>query len=106
VPRVDIHESAADVLITADIPGVPESGVRLEVHGDELVLEASGPLSGPAAAGEGHAALGEVEYRRVFRVPKGIDADHITAELKDGVLRLRLPRTAAAQPRKIEVRGH
>lgn len=103
-PRVDIYESDADVLLTADLPGVPEDGVRLAIERDELVLEASTQL--PEPAGEPVAEeFANVEYRRVFLVPKGIDVDAISATLEHGVLRVRLPKTAQAQPRKIEVRG-
>ena len=103
-PRVDILESETDVLVTADLPGVPDDGVKLQIERDELVLEASTRL--PEGAGEALAReFADVEYRRVFFLPKGIDVDGITARLEHGVLRVRLPRKAEAQPRRIEVRG-
>ncbi len=103
-PRVDIYESDTDVLLTADLPGVPDGRVQLHLERDELVLEASTQL--PPSEGEVVAQeFADVDYRRVFLVPKGIDSDGITAELHDGVLRVRLPKSAAAQPRRIEVRG-
>jgi HSP20 family molecular chaperone IbpA len=103
-PRVDIYESDADVLVTADLPGVPEDGVKLDLDRDELTLEATtrlGDNPGDAVAQE----FANVDYRRVFHLPKGIDVDNISARLEQGVLRLRLPKTAQAQPRRIEVRG-
>lgn len=104
VPRVDIYESDADVLVTADLPGVPEGQVRLHVERDELLLEATTHV--PAAAGEAVGQeFGNVDYRRVFLLPKEIDVDGISAELQNGVLRVRLPKAAAAQPRRIEVRA-
>lgn len=103
-PRVDIYESDTDVLVTADLPGVPEDQVRLHLEKDELTLEATtqlGDTPGDAVAQE----FANVDYRRVFLLPKGIDVDNITAKLEHGVLRVRLPRSAQAQPRKIEVRA-
>lgn len=103
-PRVDIYESEADVLLTADLPGVPDAGVKLQVERDELVLEASAQLpdiTGDAVAQE----FGNVDYRRVFLLPKGIDVDGIHAKLEHGVLQVRLPKTAQAQPKRIEVRA-
>jgi HSP20 family molecular chaperone IbpA len=103
-PRVDIYESEADLLVTADLPGVPSDGVKLLLDRDELVLEASTRL--PENAGETVAReFADVDYRRVFHLPKGIDVDGISARLEHGVLRVRLPRSAEAQPRRIEVRG-
>lgn len=103
-PRVDIYESETDVLVTADLPGVPEDGVKLQLDRDELLLEASTKL--PEGAGEAVAReFADVDYRRVFLLPKGIDVDGISARLEHGVLRVRLPRKAEAQPRRIEVRG-
>jgi len=45
-----------------------------------------------------------VEYRRVFSVPQTIDMDKVNAELKDGVLRLHLPKSEAAKPKQIEIK--
>jgi HSP20 family protein len=103
-PRVDIYESETDVLVTADLPGVPEDGVRLHVERDELLLEATTHL-GDSPSDTVAQEFANVDYRRVFLLPKGIDADGITARLEHGVLRLRLPKAASAVPRRIEVRG-
>jgi HSP20 family molecular chaperone IbpA len=103
-PRVDIWESDQDILLCADVPGVSEDAIRLTIERDELLLEANTDL--PAAEGEPLALeFGNVQYRRVFLVPKGIDGDGISAELRDGVLRVRLPKTAQAQARKIAVQA-
>lgn len=102
-PRVDIFESDTDVLVTAELPGVPEDAVKLNLERDELVLEATSRLTPPK--GELVAAeLADVDYRRVFAIPKGIDVDGIDARLEHGLLRIRLPKSKAVQPRKIEVR--
>lgn len=102
-PRVDIFESDTDVLVTAEIPGVPEDGVKLNLDRDELVLEATSRIAPPT--GELVAAeLADVDYRRVFAIPKGIDVDGIDARLEQGLLRIRLPKSKAVQPRKVEVR--
>ncbi|MFN7147254.1 MAG: Hsp20/alpha crystallin family protein, partial [Myxococcota bacterium] len=103
-PRVDIYESDTDVLVTADLPGVPEDQVKLNLDKDELILEAAtqlGDTPGDAVAQE----FANVDYRRVFLLPKGIDVDNITAKLEHGVLRVRLPKSPQVQPRKIEVRA-
>lgn len=49
--------------------------------------------------------FGDVEYRRVFSVPKSIDVSKVNAELKDGTLKLHLPKAEAAKPRTIEIKS-
>jgi len=103
-PRIDIYESDTDVRLVADLPGVPEGNVRLHLERDELLLEATTQLAdslGEAVAQE----FGNVDYRRVFRLPKGVDADNIRADHTNGVLTVHLPKSASAQPRRIEVRS-
>jgi HSP20 family molecular chaperone IbpA len=101
-PRVDIYENDTEVLLSADLPGVADDAVRLHLERNELILEAATSL--PEAEGEAVAhEFGNVEYRRVFLVPKGIDAERIAAELKNGVLRVRLPKTSQVQPRRIPI---
>jgi len=50
------------------------------------------------------AEFGEVEYLRTFSVPQTIDISKVHAELKDGVLRLHLPKSEAAKPKQIEIK--
>lgn len=103
-PRCDIYESDDDILLLADLPGVSEEGVRLNLDRGELSLEADTRLEEPQ--GEPFAVeFGNVVYRRTFLVPKDIDATNITADLKDGVLKVRLPKHPAAQARKIQVQA-
>lgn len=101
-PRVDVFENQSEYLIVADLPGVKREDLRLDINDDELRLE------GVRHAGE-HGALLAAEYRgadyrRTFVVPQGVDRDKIEAELKAGVLRLRLPKAEALRPRQIAVR--
>jgi HSP20 family molecular chaperone IbpA len=103
-PRVDIWESDQDIVFCADVPGVKDDGVRLTLERDELTLEANTDLT-PAEGEPLALEFTNVQFRRVFLVPKGIDGDNVSAELRNGVLRVRLPKSAQAQPRKIPVQA-
>lgn len=94
VPRVDIYEGERDVLILADVPGAAPDQVKVEFARGELLLDAPTPADHP---------LGAVRWRRAFTLGRGVATDTISAELKDGVLRVTLPRTDAPQKRTIEV---
>ena len=93
-PPVDIYENKDEILILADIPGVAQEGLAVNLDKDQLTIEARRPASGGEVA---------FDYRRTFVVPRGIDAEHIGAALTSGVLRLTLPKSAALKPRQIHV---
>ncbi|MCC7539809.1 MAG: Hsp20/alpha crystallin family protein [Deltaproteobacteria bacterium] len=100
-PPVDIFENAQEVLVVADLPGVDAQGLAIRVDGEQLVLEGRRKSTSPGAP----VALEHrpADYRRSFVMPRGIDSTKIAAELKDGVLRLRLPKAEAVKPRRIPV---
>lgn len=94
-PDVDIYETDNELLLLADMPGIKEQGLQLEVSRGVLTLEAEREV-----ADNGN----KYGYYRQFRVSDRVDADAGQAELKNGVLTLRLPKTEAAKPKKIAVK--
>lgn len=96
-PAVDIFENKDELLILADLPGVTKDD--LSVHFEKGRLSIEGRLQGFAADEE------PFDYRRSFAVPQGIETEHIVANLQNGVLRLSLPKPAAAKPRQIEIKS-
>ena len=101
-PRVDVSEDDTGITLLADLPGVSREQLELRIEGDTLHLEGS---VGPATPGDLEAVYAEVRlprYRRAFTLSRELDASRIEAQLKDGVLALRIPKQAHAQPRRIE----
>jgi HSP20 family molecular chaperone IbpA len=92
-PAVDIFENSEELVLIADLPGVAEKDLQIEVACGVLTLEA------PLADEE----LDRGFYRQ-FKVAERVDADSGSAALKDGVLTLRMPKVAEAKPKKIEVK--
>lgn len=102
-PAVDIFENEAGYVFIADLPGVCEDDIKIDLHKGELSLQATRNAD---TVGEAIAAEFEpVDYRRTFKIPDVIDATKIEAELKHGVLTLRLPKSDGVRPRTIEVRA-
>jgi HSP20 family molecular chaperone IbpA len=101
-PRVDVFENEQEYLVLADLPGVTREGLSLNIHEDQLTLEArrNGTPAGNALATE----FKPLDYRRSFTLPQGVDREKVDAELKQGVLRLRLPKAEALRPRQVPVR--
>jgi len=104
-PRVDIIETPEELLLFADVPGVRSEDVDVRFENGELILHGRCNPRGPAA----NFIANEYEvgdFYRVFALSETIDAEKINAELKQGVLTVHLPKTAAVKPRKITVRGN
>lgn len=102
-PPVDVFENRDEFLLVADMPGITKDELRIHLDKGQLTFEASRaePANGKALASE----IRYSDYRRAFSVPQGIDADKVSADLQQGVLRVRLPKSAAVKPRQIQVRS-
>jgi HSP20 family molecular chaperone IbpA len=103
-PAVDVFENADELLVVVDLPGVDKDGLTVRVEKQTLLLEGK-VAARPSAqyAKLGSERFAEV-YERSFAIPEAIDVDRISAELKDGVATLRLPKSERAKPRRIPVR--
>jgi HSP20 family molecular chaperone IbpA len=103
-PPVDIYENADEVLVVTDVPGTPQEGLNIHFDKDQLFIEAT-----TNTFDEGLNPLfrefGSVDYRRVFELAPGIDVEKIQADLKNGVLSIHLPKSAATKPRRIQIKA-
>ena len=102
-PLVDIYESDDEILIHADMPGVTKEDIAINIDNGKLQLSGVRGLKAEGAAN--WVEFGDVEYVRSFSVPQTIDIEKVNAELKDGVLRLHLPKSEATKPRQIEIKA-
>jgi HSP20 family protein len=103
-PRFDVCENENEYVLMGDLPGVAADGLEITFEDQELSIWGQAPQRYPKArffAGE----YGIGDFRRTFNIGEAIDADAISAELKDGVLTVHLPKRPEAKPRKIGVRG-
>jgi HSP20 family protein len=101
-PVVDIYENDEEILLHADMPGVTKDKIIVNV--DNGKLEISGIRNLKRKGAESWQEFDDIEYKRVFSVPQTIDVSKVNAELKDGTLRLHLPKAEATKPRTIEIR--
>jgi len=103
IPSVDIYESQDSLTLVADMPGVPLENVDIDLDADQLTIRGTVPLR---AENSGKVLFQEYctgDYYRQFTLSNEIDRAKIQASMKDGVLRLVLPKAEAAKPRKITV---
>lgn len=105
-PRVDVLEDAAGITLLADLPGVNRDQLDLKVDGDTLSIEGTVSIAAPEGLEPSYLELRVPRYRRAFTLSRELDTSGIEANLKDGVLHLRIPKKAQAQPRRIDVQVH
>ena len=104
IPPVDIFENESGITLLADLPGVSRDRLGVRVDGETLVIEATASTVGPQ---DMELVYGEAQYpsyRRQFTLSRELDASRVEASLKDGVLKLSIPKLEEAKPRRIEVR--
>lgn len=104
LPRVDVFENKDGILLLADMPGVPKDKLELRVENDTLLIEGEIAPDTPENMEAVYAEVRLSRYRRAFSLSSELDTSRIDAQLRDGVLNLRIPKHAHAQPRKIEVK--
>jgi HSP20 family protein len=105
VPAVDVVESASAITVLADLPGVPRDKLNIQLEPESLTIEGEVSLAMPEGMESSHAEVRLARYRRVFSLSRELDTEKTTAEFKNGVLRLHIPKAPHLQPRKIEVRA-
>jgi len=105
MPPVDIVEDATGITLTADLPGVDRDDLVVRVEGRSLMLEAPLHLGQAESLAFVYSEIRANRYRRSFELSGELDTTAIQADLKDGVLKLRLPKMERAQPRRVEVRA-
>jgi HSP20 family protein len=100
---VDLHETAAEYVITAEVPGMQRDDLEINAHEGTLTIAGTRP-EGPAACEQYHRVeRGHGSFRRSFHLPSAIDETAITADLRDGVLTVRCPKVPDNGARRIHV---
>jgi HSP20 family protein len=105
LPRVDVFEDASGITLLADLPGVPKDRLEIKVEGDTLWIEGSVQPMTPEGLEAVYAEVRVPRFRRHFTLSRELDAAKVNANLKDGVLTLRIPKQEHAQPRRISVQA-
>ncbi len=102
-PAVDILEKKGEVIVTADMPGVDERSVDITLEKNVLTITGRIEEEVPQGYRLAVSEYGIGDYQRAFTISEEIDRDRIEASVRNGVLRLVLPKAAALKTRKIAV---
>lgn len=104
-PPIDIHEGPEGLTLEADLPGATEANLFIQLEDNVLSLHARIDSPAPEGARLIHEEYPVGDYSRSFILSDEVDRDRISAELKNGVLRLLLPKADRARTRRIEIRS-
>jgi HSP20 family protein len=102
-PKVDILETDAGLRLWAEMPGVDEGSIEVELVDGVLSLRGRVATEEYANLTPLYTEYGVGNFDARFRLSNAIDGEHIQAKLRHGVLELELPKVQAARPRKIEI---
>lgn len=105
IPPVDVVEDEAGITLTADLPGVAKENLAIRMDGDTLTIEAPVSLGESQNMEPVYAEIRAAAYKRSFTLSRELDTAKIDAALKDGVLKLYVPKAEQAKPRRIEVKA-
>lgn len=103
-PRVDILETEKGLVLMADVPGATREGVEISLERRELTIRARVEEHAPEGMTPLLREYAVGDFERRFTLSGDFDVEGISADLKDGVLTLTVPKAAEAQARRIEVR--
>ena len=104
MPPVDVIEDRTGITVRADLPGVAKDKLSLQVEADTLTIEGEVSFAMPKDMEATYAEVSVPRFRRVFTLSKELDTGKVSAEFKQGVLELRIPKAAHAQPRRIDIK--
>jgi len=104
-PLLNAWEDEGHYFVEAELPGMQLEDLEIFVNGSQLTIKGERTES-PGEQGTWHRReRGHGRFARVFELPHAVDAEHVTAELKQGVLTITLPKQPESRPRRIEVKA-
>ena len=103
-PLVDIFENERGITLQADLPGVTNDRLNLQVDKDTLRVTGEAAIGTPEDMEALWAEVRSTRYERSFALSSELDTEKISAQMKNGVLTIDIPKRAEVQPRNVEVR--
>ena len=104
-PAVDILENEQSLVLKADIPGMTESDIGISIENGTLTLKGERKFEKQEdKAGYHRIERSYGSFARSFLLPDSVDAEHVAADYKNGLLTVTIPKKEVAKPRKIEVK--
>ncbi len=100
-PAADVNESNAEYVIAVDLPGIDRSALEISIDSDRLTIRGTRNLN---ASGEYRVERRRGRFVRSFGVPTSVDQSKISADYKDGVLKVTLPKKSEQKAKRVEIK--
>jgi HSP20 family molecular chaperone IbpA len=104
-PRTDVYETQEAIMVVADMPGVEEKSLDIVLDQNVLTLRGRAEFEAPKDYTLAYNEYADGDYERSFVLSDVVDREHIDAVVRNGVLRLRLPKVKQALARRIAVKA-
>jgi HSP20 family protein len=101
MPLAEQHETEDAYVVRAELPGIPPQKVSVEIDDEQLIVSGELDETDQSRANVLSRRTGRFEYRS--SVPRGVDPEAVTADLRDGVLTVRIPKTGQTKRRRISI---
>jgi HSP20 family protein len=104
-PRLSVYDTGTALVLYADVPGMKDSDIKIEIAQDVLSLSGERKADAPEGFALHRRERAPVKFARSLALPCKVDVDKAAATVTDGLLTLTLPKTPEAQPRQIVVKS-
>lgn len=102
-PLTNLYDLGDHLEIKAEVPGLNQEDMRVMIQGNYLEINGTRKSDAPAGYEAHRLERGTATFSRSFTLPSDVDADKVEAHLKNGLLTLILPKSAAAKPKQIAI---
>jgi HSP20 family protein len=104
-PPINVFADQESIIVRAEVPGIKAEELNLDIEPGRLALSGERKFAAHENGGYHRRERRGGVFSRTLRLPPDLDTHAATAELRDGILTIRVPKTQAARPRHIEVKA-
>jgi len=104
-PRTNLYDAGNELIVTAEVPGMTSKDVEVTVHQNILTLSGKRVEKAPEGYSVHRQERVPIEFQRTFSLPTKVDMEKTSAEVKDGILSIRMAKAPEATPRQITVQA-
>jgi HSP20 family protein len=104
-PRISVDDLGSTLAVTAEIPGVPQDDINVELNNDTLTISGERKVTAPEGYSVHRQERGDLSFSRSFNLPSKVDPEKVSASVKHGLLSITLEKAPEAKPRQISIKS-
>ncbi len=104
IPKANIYEENDEFIVEAEVPGIKKENISLEIKNNTLCIDTKNNYEDKVEGNKYYIKeIIDKNYSRSFYIPKNIDTEKLTANLEDGILKIKLPKSEEVKPKQIPI---